>query len=203
MDNAAIGFRAHSGWAAAVALGGPATSPQILDRRRLATADPGIPGSKQPFHAAEGLPFGKAKALIDRCAGSSRELARRGLVGMIVDLSKRGHAVVRCSILLASGGPLPDLERILASHARIHAAEGELFRSVLFRAAEECELPAAGIAERGIAARATGTLRIARENWLSALADMGKAVGPPWRQDEKLAATAAWIALAGGPARPR
>lgn len=199
MERATIGFRAHSGWACAVALGGSAGGPRLLDRRRIVTADPAIPGSKQPFHAAEGLPLGKAKTLIDRCAASSRELSRLALEKMIAELRKHGYSPAGGAILLASGGPLPPLERVLASHARIHAAEGELFRDVLRRAADECELPLTSVVERGIAARASEALRLPRERWLAALAEMGAAAGPPWRQDEKLAATAAWIALSGPP----
>ena len=197
--DAAIGFRAHAGWASAVAIGGSAASPEILERRRIVTADPSIPGSKQPYHAAEGLALGRAKALIDRSTGSSRELARTGLERMVGDLRERGCAVSGCAILLASGRPLPDLEGILASHARIHAAEGELFREVLRSAARECGLRVEGLAERGIGALAAEVLGLDPAERLAA---MGRAVGPPWRQDEKLAATAAWIVLAGGRAAP-
>jgi hypothetical protein len=54
-----------------------------------------------------------------------------------------------------------------------------------------------GIGERGIAARASESLGISEDRWRRSLEAMGKRVGPPWRQDEKLAATAAWIVLAG------
>ena len=36
---AALGLRAHSGWAALVAVGGGPASPQVLDRRRIEMAD--------------------------------------------------------------------------------------------------------------------------------------------------------------------
>jgi hypothetical protein len=195
MSNAVVGFRAHSGWAAAVVLAGPASAPVIVDRRRIETADRAIPGSKQPFHAAEGLPFGQAKALIDRCTVSSRNLARAALKSLIDDIRRGGHAVIRCGILLASGRPLPELERVLASHALIHAAEGELFRDVLVRAAGNHRLDITRIAEREVVARAQKTIPISEEKWRMALGAMGKQVGSPWRQDEKLAATVAWLAL--------
>ena len=67
IKKAAIGLRAHSGWAALVALAGPAATPEVVARRRIEIADPGIRGSKQPFHAAEPLEFPDAKAYIQRC----------------------------------------------------------------------------------------------------------------------------------------
>ena len=194
---AVIGLRSHSGWAAAVTVGGPALSPVVFDRRRLETADPKIPGSKQPFHAAEGLPLPKADALIDRCMTSSRELARKALDAIVDDLAPEGHVVGGVAILLASGRPLPDRERILSSHALIHAAEGELFRDVLRRAAEGRGLAVSGIVERDVGGLLEEALGLSTAQWRGALAAMGKSVGSPWRQDEKLAATAAWIALAG------
>jgi len=194
-----VGFRAHSGWAAAVVLGGSPDAPEILDRRRVETADPSIAGSKQPFHAAEGLPFRKAEALIELCTASSRLLALGEVERIVDDVRARGHAVVESVILLASVRPLPDLARVLASHAWIHAAEGELFRDVLRRAALARGLAVTGIVERAISERAATIPGISEEQWRRSLAEMGKRLGPPWRQDEKLAATAAWIVLAGGP----
>jgi hypothetical protein len=57
---AALGLRAHSGWAARVAMAGTARGPAVVERRRILTADPAIRGSKQPYHAAEGWELAKA-----------------------------------------------------------------------------------------------------------------------------------------------
>ena len=196
---AVVGFRAHSGWAAAVVLGGPPDAPEILDRRRVETADPSIAGSKQPFHAAEELPFRKAEALIELCTASSRRLALREVERIVSDVRAQGHGLEQAVILLSSARPLPDLARVLASHAWIHTAEGELFRDVLRRAAHALGLAVTGISERAIAVRTATIPGVSEEKWRRSLAAMGKRIGPPWRQDEKLAATAAWFALAGGP----
>ena len=47
----ALGFRAHSGGAALVAVAGTIDAPQILERRRIVIAD-----CKQPYHAAAPRP---------------------------------------------------------------------------------------------------------------------------------------------------
>jgi hypothetical protein len=110
---------------------------------------------------------------------------------MVADLRQLGHAVVGCGLLLASGRPLPPLEKILASHPLLHTAEGELFRDALRAACRECGLPLTVVKERELFTRASE--RIERH-----VAAMGKGIGPPWRQDQKFAAAAAWLALASG-----
>jgi hypothetical protein len=76
----------------------------------------------------------------------------------------------------------------------MHAAEREFYRAVRDAAArrgvvtemvKEKDLPA-------LAERLPGTEATRRD----ALNAFGKQVGPPWAQDEKFAATAAWFGLA-------
>ena len=196
--SAALGFRAHSGWTAAVAVGGSPEKPLILDRRRIETSDAAIHGSRQPFHAAEPLSFEKAEALIRQCRESSTLLATRAVTAMVAQLTQNGHAVVGAGILFASGRPLPDLAAILRSHALIHTAEGEFFREVLVQASEHCSLPVTKIKEREIWERGTTVLRRPSADLQQLIDGLGKSLGPPWRQDEKLASMAAWIALAEG-----
>ena len=196
--SAALGFRAHSGWTAAVAVGGSLDSPVVLDRRRVETSDAAIHGSRQPFHAAEPLGFEKAEALIRQCRESSTALATRAVTAMVAQLTQNGHAVVGAGILFASGRPLPPLAAILRSHALIHTAEGEFFREVLVHASEHCSLPVTKIKEREIWERGTTVLRRPSADLQQLIDGLGKSLGPPWRQDEKLASMAAWIALAGG-----
>jgi hypothetical protein len=193
---AALGFRAHSGWTAAVAVGGSLEKPVILDRRRIETSDTAIHGSRQPFHAAEPLSFEEAEALIGQCRESSMLLATRAVAAMVAQLKQSGHPVVGAGILFASGRALPDLAAILRSHALIHTAEGEFFREVLVRASEHCGLPVTKVKEREVWERGAVVLRRPSAELQQRIGGLGKPLGPPWRQDEKLASMAAWIALA-------
>src|SRR5260370_3090211 len=61
--HAALGFRAHSGWAALVAIAGASRSPAIVERGRLELADPRDPHAKQPYHAAAQLVLKEADIL--------------------------------------------------------------------------------------------------------------------------------------------
>jgi hypothetical protein len=193
---AALGLRAHSGWAALVAVAGTRRSVEVVDRRRIDLADPAVPGPKQPYHEAEGQALPKARRIVKSCAEQARRRALKSLRAVVAELRSQGEEVVGCGLLLASGRPLPALESILASHALIHTADGELFREAIVYASRECDLPVAKVRERELSERAVRDLRIPADQLQRLLAEMGRKLGPPWRQDEKLAATAAWIALA-------
>jgi hypothetical protein len=193
-QRAALGVRCHSGWAAYVVLGGSNNAPDILARGRMELCDPSIKGSKQPFHEAEPMPFEAGKGHIDRCRKSSDAFAARAAKKIM-----EAHPdVSACCVLDSSGRKLPELRAILASHALIHSAEGEFYRDIVARASEEAGVPVMRVRERDLESAAdalpgTATGRKQR------LADFGKQVGTPWRQDEKFAALAAWLALASRP----
>jgi hypothetical protein len=190
---AALGFRSHSGWATLVAVAGPVASPGLVVRRRveLSRRTP-----QQPFHAAEGRPFGAAEALIRRSTDEASGLAERAVREALAELRAAGLEPVASGLLLAAGRPLPGLREIMASHALIHAAEGQLFRDVLRKASQRCALHLAEVAERELDERAERILRRPAEELHARLAEWAKQVGPPWTQDEKRAALAAWLALA-------
>jgi hypothetical protein len=87
------------------------------------------------------------------------------------------------------------LRAILASHALIHAAEGELFRGAIGSALEaggiEVKHPRASeVRER--AAAALGLDPDELDGWL---AKVGRTAGRPWAKDHKEACLAALIAL--------
>ena len=178
-----------------VALAGPATSPEVIARRRIEIADPAIRGSKQPFHAAEPMEFPDAQAYIERCSDSTGQLAREALQAAMDGLRDRRAEPVGCGVILGSGRTLPGLEAILKSHALIHTAEGEFFRQALLEACEHCGIPVLGVKEKELYARAAAQLRAPVSELERRVQEMGKSVGPPWTQDQKYAALAAWMAL--------
>ncbi len=190
---AALGFRAHSGWAALVVVAGPARSPVVIDRRRVELIAPGIP--KQPYHAAEKLDLKEAEKLVGRCADTAERLARQALRAVLDGLRDTGHDVVGCGILLGSGRPATSLAATLASHALIHTAEGELFRGALTRASEHCGLPAMGVRERELYERGAAQFRTSVGDLRLRMSEMGRAIGPPWTQDQKQAALVGWLVL--------
>jgi len=196
--HAALGFRAHSGWAAVVVVAGTPGStavPSVIDRRRIEIVASGAPA--QPYHAAAEMDLKEAEKLVRRSSDQAARLAETALRAVIDDLGGRGHRVAGCGIVLASGRPLPALEATLASHALIHTAEGELFRDALVCAGEACGLRVTGVRERELYARCAAELRLPLDHLKRHVVDLGRALGPPWRQDQKDATLVAWLALAG------
>jgi len=190
MKQAAIGVRVHSGWGAVVAVSRADDGPEILERKHITIIDPTAAGTKQPFHFAEKLSLAKAEKHISECAAASGRLAVVALGDLLEGLRGRGCRVESCALLLASGRALPVLPDILASHALIHTAEGEFFRRVFREAFEQLRVRVTGFRERGLEENASPRV-------LQRISGLGKAIGPPWTVDEKMAALAAWILLSG------
>ena len=192
---AALGFRAHSGWAAAVAITGSPRSPEVVDRCRIELLDRSIPGAAQPYHEAAEMDPKQAERLIERCIASSRRLAVQGLRAFIDNLRGKDYDPVACGILLASGRPLGTLKSVLASHAMIHTAEGELFREALRYAGEECGLPVTRVKERDLFTEVAVKVGVPEADVKRHLVEVGRRIGPPWSQDQKSATLTACLAL--------
>jgi hypothetical protein len=89
MKPAAIGLRIHSGWGTLVAVSNGGVL-EVVERRHIIIADPGISGSKQPYHYAENLEVKKAEEYIARCSTVSGQLASRAI------REGRGHFTREC-----------------------------------------------------------------------------------------------------------
>ncbi len=197
MRRAALGFRAHSGWACAILFVRSQDEVEVADRRRIELCDAKIAGSRQPFHQAESMTFAEAEAYLARCAAATDDFARRAVAQFCNVAREANLRLVGACILTASGKPLPDLPAILASHALIHAAEGEFFRDALARACRAQTLKVSRLKEKEATPRMAERLGISEGALKARLAEIGKPLGPPWSEDQKLASLAAWSVLAG------
>jgi hypothetical protein len=193
MKNAAFGIRVHSGWAVIVCVSSDPAAPEIVDRRRVVIIEPTMQGAKQPYHFAETLSLEEAERHIEKCAAASKRLAFNAVREMLDEVTTRKYRVLDCAMLLASGRALPSLQKILASHALIHTAEGEFFRNVVREAGEHFRIPVMGIRERELDERANATFGKAAARVRQHINGLGKTVGSPWTQDEKTAALAALV----------
>jgi hypothetical protein len=195
VKQAALGFRAHSGWAAMVALWVEKGSPRVLGRQRVHLVETFTYRCRQPYHTAEKLPLSEAREFVVRVEAEAQRLAHSAIHAVQADLEKQGIQLTRCGLLLASARTLPSFEKILASHALIHTADGELFRDALSSAAKRCGLETAGIKEKELLDCAKQALRVQPAVLLRRVTDLGKPFGSPWSQDEKFSTLAAWLAL--------
>jgi hypothetical protein len=196
MKQAAIGFRVHSGWAAVVAVCVEKGAPVVLARQRVHLVDTFTYEFRQPYHTAEKMLDGQAREFISRMQAEARRLAYRAIRELESITQEQGVKLTRCGLLLASGRPLPALEKILASHALIHTADGELFREALLHASARCGLRDFRIKEKELLDRAENVLRLKSAVLMRRVTELGRPFGSPWSQDEKFATLAAWLALA-------
>jgi hypothetical protein len=200
MKNAAVGLRVHSGWTALVAVCLQGDEPAVLLRERVELVNTFSYKFRQPYHTAEKLPFAQGREFISEVEAEAGQLAFRALRAAQVELAKRAYSLAVCGLLLASGRALPELESILASHALIHTADGQLFRDALGHASVRCGLPVLRVRERELIRETAEAFGVQEAALLKRVTELGKPLGSPWTQDEKFAALVAWLALRNGKA---
>jgi hypothetical protein len=192
---AGLGFKSHIGWSFVVAVAGSPAGLEVVAKRRIDLATTFDEGAV--YHVSQGLPVGEAEGLIRSRREAFERAAAAGVASILAELRAAGIVPVASAVVSGGARPLPPLEKILRSHALVHAAEGELYRSILARASESCGLPAVLVLAGELAPRAARALRLPEGRVASKLAALGKQSGRPWGQDQKEAALAALVALLG------
>jgi hypothetical protein len=182
----ALGWKAHTGWAALVVVGAHDGHCVVVDRHRVALVDEDW--AKQPYHVAEDLPPDEARDVIARGIDAARRGALRETEAVMARERERGHRVTACGVVVGNSMPDWTVDEIRAVHFRMPKAEGVLYRDVLMRAAEACNLRLATVPEKGSAAHPR----------MPEVTALGKGIGPPWGKDQREAALAALVALLEG-----
>jgi hypothetical protein len=161
----AIGISVHTGWGACMVVSGSLAQPAIIANERIE-----ILGDSERFcfHMAESMQRSEAEKWIASAKKKALANARRALAPFLA------QNVSLCAIV-AKEGEAGSLDKILASHPRIHTAEGCFYRDVL---RDACTIP----------------VRIIPPSSLD-ISKVGKLSAPPWGRDQKLAALAAWTLL--------
>ena len=194
MAKTTLGFRVKSGWAAAVVLSDPLSSPSVLHARRIELSDPEVPESRQPFHAVDDT-LGDSERdqnQIEKRLRLVRAATERSIAKLWADSVNDGRTPVRAGIVT---GSLVDPATIRQPHIRAHAMEGRLFRTVVEDALRAYDVSCVVLAEKSAFERASGVIHLGEGELKRTLADLGRRVEGPWKSEEKLAALAAWVAL--------
>jgi hypothetical protein len=166
----ASGFRCHSGWAVVVNVTGSPRAPVVVSRRRVELVTRSLP--RQPYHAVAEEGAGRSviaaveRAALEAAAGVLRSTDQPVAVGVIASERQLPH----------------NLDDILASHARLHAAEGRLYEQAVLEAAARLGIPVTVLRPDAIRVSA-------------AVEALGRRIGAPWQKDHKWATTAALAAL--------
>ena len=122
-------------------------------------------------------------------------MAYAAIQALAEDLAGRRYRVTSVGVLESSGRKGSSLASILASHALIHAADGDHFRKALAAAAERSGLAVSRVRARDLEAQAEARLCRPVPRLREAVNEFGRQVGPPWGADQKAAALLAWLLL--------
>jgi hypothetical protein len=190
----AIGFRVKTGRATAVVMAGPASAPHILSRRNLQLWDPAIPESHQPWHADFELPPDESARIVPIALEAVDRVASSVLRTLVNEVRSAHGPIVGIALVAGSS---TDPESIRNPHMRAHAREGQLFPQALATAAKTLQIPAITLVESEVFASAASKLGKSPDAIKRAVTELGRNVGKPWSSEEKAAAAAAWMTLAG------
>ncbi len=193
---AGIGCRDHSGWVVLVAVGGDPAAPHILARERIELIDATLP--RMPYHAALETSLEAGAALVADVEAAAALGAADALGALAAQLRHDGHDVRGAAIAVGTTDVPDEFATILASHTRVHAAEGELYRDALADGATRAGLTVTRFANKAAISEAANALGVATDELADRLARLGKPLGPPWQKDHREAAAAALLALVGG-----
>ena len=190
----AIGFRVKTGRATAVVMAGPASAPRVLSRKSLQLWDPAIPESHQPWHTDFELPPDESARIVRMALKAVERVALSALRELVDEVRTTHGAIVGIALVAGSS---TDPESIHNPHMRAHAREGQLFPQSLAAAAKTLRIPAVTLVESEVFTIAAAKLAKSPDAVKVAVTELGRNVGKPWSTEEKAAAAAAWITLAG------
>jgi hypothetical protein len=191
-NRVAIGFRAKTGRAICVVLGGSPDAPIVLTKTEIKLVDPKVPGTAQPYHVVMELPWQEAQRRVEKYARAIERVAKKAVADLVKQQTSSRNTVCGVGIV---GAPDRDLARIGNFHIRAHAAEGVLFRKVLNVAADANGLKWRLIPDKDFERLVKSELGAEAPRTKRQISELGRAVPAPWRADEKQAAMAAWLML--------
>ncbi|HKW55971.1 MAG TPA: hypothetical protein VJN42_01325 [Candidatus Acidoferrum sp.] len=190
---AALGFRVKSGWAMAALLAGSADEPQLAICRQVLLSDPKVPRSKQPHHPALDLPEKEGTAVTKKLRSVVRKAAKRSVKEILQEAQAAQYEVRGAALVV---GSLVDPATLHNEHIRAHGLEGQLFRTVLQDALQGRKISCGVYLEKGAYEAAAPVLRKSAAQAKRTISSLGESHDGSWRAEEKLAALAAWVALA-------
>ena len=173
---------------------GRAARPEVVLRTRAELADPRGRIRKNVYQAARGLDPSAAARLAEAAERVAAEQASAALERTVRRAVDEGAAVRSCAVVVGASREAP-LESILASHALAHAAEGRLYERALLLGGESLGLATLAVPKRGIWTEGEAALGVDRDELRRSIDGLRREIGPPWAEDQKLAALAGWIAL--------
>jgi hypothetical protein len=185
----------HAGWAHVVCVAAPGDVPAVVERRRVALIEPGLP--TLPYHHDTiGMREEAANALIARVRRSIAACTSHELQRVVADVAPE-YAVVALAIREPTFAELPETVAMVHQSYRLQcAADGVMYQLAMCRAARDLGLEV-HVCRRGQeAARAAERLGVTRDAIETFVNGRGRPSGPPWTQEHRRAYAAGIAALA-------
>ena len=192
---AVLGVADHSGWAVCVTVAASRGLPVVVDRRRVELIEPGVPS--QPYHhETVGIPLPDAEKLVVRVRDSVMRTTLAGL-SQLRDELQPSYTIVAMTLRN------PPLAYVPVTVAEAHKsypvmcrADAMMYHDALCTAARRLSI-ALELHDRGEeVVRAADRFGVSVEELEHFLHTTGQRLGPPWRQEHRLAAAAAIGVLA-------
>jgi hypothetical protein len=192
---AVLGVSDHGGWAVCVTVAANRGVPTIVDRRRIALIESGVPS--QPYHHdAVGMPLPQAEKLVARVRGSVMRTTLASVTALRDDLQPP-YTIVAMTLRH------PTLDYVPVTVAEAHVsysvmcrADGMMYYDALCEAARRLGIPVERHDRGSEVARAADRLDVGAEDVDQFLQRAGKELGSPWQKEHRLATAAALGVLA-------
>jgi hypothetical protein len=185
----------HTGWAHLVCVSAHGNVPVVVERRRVALIEPGLP--TMPYeHDTTAMPEDEANAVIARLrrsiAARTSEALRR-----VVDELAPAHAAVALAIREPPVDDLPaTVAAVRVSYRLRNAADGMLYHLAICHAARQLHLDVQMCRRGQEAARIARHLGVAPDVVEEFVSRTGRPAGPPWTLEHRRAYAAGIAVLA-------
>ncbi len=185
----------HTGWAHLVCVAAYGRVPAVVERRRVALIDPGLP--TMPYeHDTTAMREDEANAVIARVRRSIAARTSEALRRVVIELAP-AHTAVALAIREPPFGDLPATVAAVRTSYRLRcAADGMLYQLAFCRAARQLSLDVHMCRRGKEAARAAQHLGVTPGQVDEFVRHSGRPAGPPWTQEHRRAYAAGIAALA-------
>ncbi len=202
---AAVGIFTHMGWLTAVTVVKHEEFIHVVRTERIEPGDPLDREAIEPYHLAggfRGLDRVPAppdpQALIDRGVEKQRRHTLGNFRSLLQDMCELGFLIADAAILAGRGKSAATLDKVLASHAQIHIAEGNSVRQAVDAALEQLGVRVAWLDRKNLFETANEVLALEESELTAKLTSIRPEITSPWRKEERLCAIAAWVSLSAG-----
>ena len=185
----------HTGWAHVVSVAVRGQAPAVIERRRVALIDSGLPTLLYD-HDTRAMAEDEANALIARVRRSIAARTSDALTRIVTELAP-AYAVVALAIRQPPFAELPETVAAVRKSYRLQcAADGMLYQLAVCRAARQLGLDVHMCRRGEETSRAAERLGVTPRQVEEFVSRTGRPAGPPWTQEHQRAYAAGIAVLA-------